>query len=417
MAMQWLFVHQNCPGQFRGLIPALLQRGHRVVAIGAKPIAEFPKGLHYLHYGWSDQEPPAQLVDPDLERNLRRAAKVAALARQLRSDGFEPDAVVFHSGWGEGLYLRDIWPRTALIAYPELYAQAELLGHGFDPDLGGLSEGTRMALRRQTFMALAAVADSDAAVAPTLFQRDTFPAHLRGRFQVIHEGVDLDVVGPHPNRHLRISPTLMLRKGDPVITFVSRSLEPLRGFRTFMRALPELQARHPTAQVLIVGDTTGPSYSKRSTHPQGYWGELMALLGHRLDMNRLHRLGRLPYGDLLAVLQVSAVHVYFSYPYALSWSLLEAMACAAVVVGSANPPVDEVIQHGHNGLLVPFAAHDQLAQTLVQVLADPPAHGSLGEAARATVAQRYGLASAVGAYEQLVTSLQLLKEPARPPAS
>ena len=407
--MRWLFVHQNCPGQFRGLMPALLQRGHSVVAIGAKPQPQLPEGLRYLHYSWSDQEPAGRLVDPDLERNLRRAARVAELARQLRSDGYSPDAVVFHSGWGEGLYLRDIWPGAALIAYPELYAQAPLLGHGFDPDLGELSEGVRMALRRQNFMALAAIADSDAAIAPTLFQRDTFPAHLRGRFQVIHEGVDVAQVGPNPNRHVQVKPGLMLRKGDPVVTFVSRSLEPLRGFRSFVRALPALQAQHPGVQVLIVGDPNGASYSRPSTHPQGYWGELLALLGHRLDLSRIHVLGRLPYGQLIAILQLSAAHVYFSYPYALSWSLLEAMACGAVVVGSANGPVDEVIQHGRNGLLVPFAAHDHLAQTLLQVLADPAGHAPLAVAGRATVEQRYSLTGCVEAYEQLVSSLQLLR--------
>lgn len=405
--MQWLFIHQNCPGQFRGLIPVLLQRGHSVSAIGARPRARMPEGLRYLHYSWSEQEPAGRLIDPDLERNLRRAARVAELCRQLRGDGFSPDAVVFHSAWGEGLYLRDIWPKAALIAYPELYGRPELMGHGFDPDLGALSEGSRQALRRQNFAALAAIADSDAAVAPTFFQRDTFPAHLRGRFQVIHEGVALEQVRPHASRHVQIKPGLMLRKGDPVITYVSRSLEPLRGFRTFMRALPLVLERHPNAQVLIVGDPKGASYGRPSAHPEGYWGEMQALLGHRLDSNRVHRLGRVPYGELLAILQISAVHVYFSYPYALSWSLLEAMACGAVVVGSANGPVDEVVRHGENGLLVPFAAEDQLAATLLQVLQDQEGHAPLASAARATVEQRYSLAASASAYEQLVASLKL----------
>ena len=405
--MQWLFIHQNCPGQFRGLIPALLQRGHAVAAIGARPRARMPQGLRYLHYSWSEQEPAGRLIDPDLERNLRRGARVAELCRQLRADGLTPDAVVFHSAWGEGLYLRDIWPRAALIAYPELYGRPELMGHGFDPDLGALSEGSRQALRRQNFVALAAIADSDAAVAPTFFQRDTFPAHLRGRFQVIHEGVALEQVQPHASRHVQIKPGLMLRKGDPVITYVSRSLEPLRGFRTFMRALPLVLEQHPSAQVLIVGDPKGTSYGRPSTHPEGYWGEMQALLGHRLDAKRVHRLGRLPYSELLAILQISAAHVYFSYPYALSWSLLEAMACGAVVVGSSNGPVDEVVRHGENGLLVPFAAHDQLAATLLQLLQDPQGHAPLAAAARATVEQRYNLAASAAAYEQLAASLQL----------
>ena len=406
--MQWLFIHQNSPGQFRGLIPSLLQRGHAVAAIGAHPQLKPTQGLKSFNYRWSESEPAGRLVDPDLERNLRRAFRVADLARQLRDEGLQPDAVVFHSGWGEGLYLRDIWPKAALIAYPELYGSPQLMGHGFDPDLGLLSEGMQQALRRQNFMALAAIADSDAVVVPTLFQRDTFPPHLRGRFHVIHEGVDVEQVRPNPNRHVQLKPDLMLAKGDPVITYVSRSLEPLRGFRSFMRALPELQARHSSAQVLIVGDPAGISYSRPSAHPDGYWGEMVALLGHRLDFSRIHRLGRLPYSELIAILQLSAVHVYFSYPYALSWSLLEAMACGAVIVGSANGPVDEVIQHGHNGLLVPFSAHDQLVNTLLQVLGNIDSFASLGIAARASVEQRYTLQACANGYEQLASSLQLI---------
>ena len=406
--MQWLFIHQNSPGQFRGLIPSLLQRGHAVAAIGARPQLKPSQGLKSFNYRWSESEPAGRLVDPDLERNLRRAYRVADLARQLRDEGLQPDAVVFHSGWGEGLYLRDIWPKAALIAYPELYGSPQLMGHGFDPDLGPLSEGMQQALRRQNFMALAAIADSDAVVVPTLFQRDTFPPHLRGRFHVIHEGVDVEQVRPNPNRHVQLKPDLMLAKGDPVITYVSRSLEPLRGFRSFMRALPELQARHSSAQVLIAGDPAGISYSRPSAHPDGYWGEMVALLGHRLDFSRIHRLGRLPYSELIAILQLSAVHVYFSYPYALSWSLLEAMACGAVIVGSANGPVDEVIQHGHNGLLVPFSAHDQLVNTLLQVLGNVDSFASLGIAARASVEQRYTLQACANGYEQLASSLQLI---------
>ena len=281
------------------------------------------------------------------------------------------------------------------------------MGHGFDADLGPISEGLRQALKRQNFMALAAIADSDAAVVPTLFQRDTFPAHLRSRFQVIHEGIDLSQAKPHPNRHLQLTPELMLRKGDPVITFVNRSLEPLRGFRSFMRALPALQARHPTVQVLIIGDTQSCSYSPPSTHPQGYRGEMLALLGHRLDHSRIHFLGRVPHGQLLAAFQASAAHVYFSYPYALSWSVLEAMACGAVVVGSDNAPVNDVIRDRHNGRLVPFNEPDQLCEVLLEILANPEAHAPLGDAARRDVEQRYSLTASVEAYERLITSLQL----------
>lgn len=407
--MQWLLVHQNFPGQFRDLAPQLSQRGHQVVCIGgtgAAPMAG-AAGLRVLNYQEDSDQPVRRLIDPDLERNLGRGRRVHALAMRLREEGFQPDAVIFHSGWGEGLYLRNVWPKAVLLAYPELYANPELLGYGFDPDLGTVGEGLIQSMKRQNFMALAAIADSDGAVVPTLFQRDTFPAHLRSRFHVIHEGIDCDRACPYPRRHIQLTPELMLKKGDPVITFVNRTLEPLRGFRTLMRALPQVMKQHPTARVVLVGETNGTSYAPPSSHPQGYLGEMLALMGNQIDRSRLHVLGRIPYDQLLALLQISAAHVYFTYPYALSWSLLEAMSCGAAVVGSANAPVTEVIHDGQNGRLVPFDQPDALAAVLLELLADDAQQLRLGAAARATVQQRFTIGSSVTAYEQLVISLKL----------
>ena len=405
--MQILLVHQNFPGQFRDLAPRLIQRGHQVVAMGQRPMPKVPPGLQYLQYEPLADGGARQLADPDLEQNLKRGARVQAQAKRLKEKGFEPDAVVAHSGWGEALYLREVWPRAILLAYPELYAKPELLGFGFDRDLGEIGEGLRQSMKRQNFMALAAIADADAAVVPTQFQRDTFPAHLRGRFQVIHEGVDTERAQPYPNRHVRLSEQLMLRHGDPVITFVNRTLEPLRGFRSLMRALPIIQQEHPTAQILIVGEQLGSSYGQPSSHPKGYPGEMLALLGQRLDLNRIHFLGRVDYANLLALFQISAAHIYLTYPYALGWSLLEAMACAAPVVGSANDPVTEVIRDGLNGRLVPFAAPERLAEVVLDLLSDPSQRVRLGEQGRQTVLQRYRIEQSLQSYEQLITSLKL----------
>lgn len=408
--MRLLLIHQNFPGQFRSLIPAFLARGHELVGLGARALPQKVQGLRYLNYEPSAAAPddPGRLVDPDLERCLKRGAMVAARARELRDQGFQPDAVLFHSGWGEGLYLREIWPKAALIAYPELYGSELLLGHGFDADLGPVSESSRQALKRQNLMALAAIADADASVVPTLYQRDTFPPHLRSRFQIIHEGIDLQALCPRPQRHLQLSPDLTLRRGDPVITFVNRSLEPLRGFRTFMRALPAVLKALPRAQVLIVGESSGTSYSPPSRHPQGYRGEMLALLGAQLDLRRIHFLGRIPYEQLLGVFQVSAAHVYFSYPYALSWSVLEAMACGAPVVGSANPPVSGLIRDGENGRLAPFNDPARLAAVLIELLQDGDQQARLSQAGRQTIEQRYSLERSVQAYEQLITSMLLM---------
>ncbi|MEA5423972.1 glycosyltransferase [Synechococcus sp. CCY9202] len=404
--MELLLIHQNYPGQFRYLAPALGRLGHNVSALGASPAKPAQRASH-LQYPWSTPSLPADLVDPALETSLLRGERVAEHCLRLRDQGYVPAAILVHSGWGEALYLRDVWPRARLLIYPELYASPRLLGYGFDADLGTPPFALQGQWRRRNLMNLAAIADADAAVVPTLFQRDTFPPHLRSRFHVIHEGVDLDQLRPNPACRLQIRSGLVLRRGDPVITFTSRYLEPLRGFRTFMRCLPALMASHPTLQVLVVGSTAS-GYGAVSAHPQGYKGEMLALLGDQLPLDRLHFLGRLSLEELHSLFQITAAHVHLTYPYALSWSLIEAMACGALIVGSDNAPLNEVLHHGHNGLLVPFNDPEALGSWLSAILRQPEAFAPMAREARRTVETRYNLSAAAAAYDTLLRSLVAL---------
>ncbi|MFM7676876.1 MAG: glycosyltransferase [Synechococcus sp.] len=408
--MELLLIHQNYPGQFRYLATALRQRGHGVLGLGASAAGEaIPAGDQrlQLHYGWDPPPLPENLLDPAVETALRRAQRVADRCLTLRRDGYTPDAILVHSGWGEALYLREVWPDARLVVYPELYASPRLLGYGFDADLGEAPLELRTQWRRRNLMNLAAIADADAVVVPTLFQRDTFPPHLRGRFHVIHEGVDLDALPLLPARPIALPSGQVLEPDLPVITYVSRALEPLRGFRTFFRCLPALMAAHPTLQVLVVG-ASEPGYGAVSPHPQGYRGEMLALFGSRLPLERIHFLGRVSRRLLLILLQRTAAHVHLTYPYALSWSLIDAMACGAVVVGSDNPPVSEVIHHGLNGLLTPFNDPGALAAWLGAILRKPQDFRPLAREARRTVETRFSVASAAAAYESLLGSLMAL---------
>src|SRR5262249_48535318 len=128
--------------------------------------------------------------------------------------------------------------------------------------------------------------------------------------------------------------------GDPVVTYVARNLEPYRGFHVFMRALQRIQRRHLRCHALIVGGDD-VSYGRKPSDA-AHWRERM-LREVKLDAARTHFLGRVPYEHYLRVLQVSAAHVYLTYPFVLSWSMLEAMACGALLIGSDTAPVREVI--------------------------------------------------------------------------
>lgn len=412
--MNVLFVHQAFPAQFGAVAAGLVRRGHTVRAIASlvasSQLALWPDLSNcevetYTAPG-SDQIADG-VCDPVLEANLIRAQRVAQTARRLAAGGWIADVVVFHSGWGEGLYLRDVWPHALLIAYPELFCSPALLSFA-DPDAPTPTEARLQLLRRQNLMALAALADADAAITPTLYQRDSFPGPWRHRLAVIHEGVDTHTLHPDPDRRLMLHPALELSHGDPVLTFVSRSLEPLRGFCRFLRALPAVLSAHPDLQVVVVGSDQ-PSYCPPSPHPGGYRAALLEDLGDRLDLSRVHVLGLIGREQLTALFQVSAVHAYLSHPYVLSWSLLEAMACGVPVVASDTPPVREVIRHGHNGLLVPLQDLDAIAAELHRVLSDSTCRERLGAAARRTVQQRYARDHCVETFCNWILSWHLLR--------
>ena len=407
--MHFLLVHQNFPGQFRDLAPRLVALGHRVTAISARQPApgRVPEAIKVCVYPWSEPEKEGTLIDPNLEVNLRRGAKVSAMATLLRQQGLQPDVVIAHSGWGEALYLRDIWPRARLWAYPELYSQPLLLGYGFDPDRGIPTDRALQSMRRQNFVALAALADSDLALSPTEFQRDTFPAHMRHHIRVLPEGLDLQPLGQLPVQPIVLPGGLVLKPGAPVVTYASRSLEPHRGFPMFMRALPELFRRHASVQVVVVGGF-GSSYSEPSPHPKGYRGQLLQELQGQLDLSRLHFLGTVSHRELLSLLRISSAHVYLTYPYALSWSLMEAMGCGVPLVASAPGPATEVVIDGETGLLVPFGQPRNLSEALLHLLAHRPLAERLGQAAQRLALERFD----VGRTARELVTLAALTDPA-----
>src|SRR5438309_9417127 len=154
-----------------------------------------------------------------------------------------------------------------------------------------------------------------------------------------------------------------------------------------MRAIPEIQRRRPKARIVLAGGDEVRS-SPRLPGGQTYRSRMLAELGERIDLSRVDFLGRIPYQDYLALLRRSAVHVYLTYPFVLSWSMLEAMSAGCLIVGSRTPPVEEVLRDGANGQLVDFFDVDGLARRITAALAadqDSGKNGDIRIAARETV--------------------------------
>lgn len=393
--MNILFVHNAFPGQYVHLVAALAaQGGHRLVGLGQHALtAPLPAGVHYCRYGLQrGNAPDVHPLASETESKVIRAEAAAAAAHHLAAEGFRPDLICAHPGWGEALFLPDVWPGVPLLCYQEFYYHSRGLDTDFDPELQSEPSWANCARVRMKNAHLQLTLEASRwNISPTVFQSSTFPSHWQSRISTIHDGVDTRAAAPNPQAPpITLADGTVLRQGDPVVTFVNRRLEPYRGCHTFIRAIPELQRLCPEARLVVVGNTSGVSYG--SPCPGGEWKDhFLAEIEGRYDPSRVHFIGTIPHQQFLPLLQLSACHVYLTYPFVLSWSLLEAMACGCAVVGSATAPVQEVIRHGHNGLLVDFFSPGDLASAIAELLANRPQARALGEAARTTVLGNYSL--------------------------
>jgi glycosyltransferase involved in cell wall biosynthesis len=384
-----LLVHPNFPGQYAHLLPALAARPDTQVAgIGAHDI-QVPAGVALRRY--QPPPPPGEGVPPRARYThaaLARAERTAQEALAMRRGGFVPDVVLSHIGWGDTIFLKDIFPEAALLLYAEFFYSATGADVGHEPGKPTTIQDA-IRVRAMNMPLLSAIHASDWGMAPTRWQRDRFPPWFRDRISLVHEGIDTDLCRPYPAARFDLPDGTVLRPGDEVVTYVARGLEPYRGFPTFMRALPALLEARPGARVVIVGDDE----ARYGRVPPGTttWREAMLKEVGPLDPARVHFLGRIPHPALHALFRVSAVHVYLTVPFVLSWSFLEAMACGALILGSATPPVQEVIEDGRNGLLADLFDPAALARRMAEVLADPARHVPLRAAARRTVLERYDL--------------------------
>lgn len=398
--MNILFIHQNFPGQFKFLAPALVKQGHQVVAMTMqKTDAKEWQGVQLVKYTANRGTTPD--VHPwvtDFETKTIRGEACFRAALQMQAQGFTPDVIISHPGWGESLFLKNVWPQATLAIYCEFYYHSQGADVGFDPEFPVKDTGDVCRLRLKNLNNLMHFETADAGISPTYWQASTFPQAFRNKITVIHDGIDTDTLVPNPEVSLNLNTqggqSITLTKADEVITFVNRNLEPYRGYHIFMRALPDLLKRRPNARVLIVG---GDDVSYGARPEQGKWKDIFATEVRPQisddDWQRIHFLGNLPYQYFIPLLQLSSVHVYLTYPFVLSWSLLEAMSVGCAIVASDTQPLHEAIKHNETGKLVNFFDSQALSNEVCHLLDTPEERTRLGTNARAFAQANYDLNS------------------------
>lgn len=401
--MRIVFIHRRGPGQFLHLAPYLASEGWEVTLICETMDRPLPGVRTVRHraehapHGRADATPHFATPEQHVRIGYRVAETLDALAR---IDG-PPDVVYGHMGWGGLLFAKDVLPQTPLLAYCEYYHRPEGGDAGFDP-ADAVTRDDRQRLRLRNSAQLLTLDAMDGGISPTRWQKGRFPAAYQNRIAQCHDGIDVRLCRPDPQARLTLPDGTVLRAGDPVVTYAARDLEPYRGFPEFMRAAARVAQAHRDVRFVVAGGD-GISYGRPPAHGRNWREVMMAETG--LDPARITFLGTIPHAALIRLFQVSAAHVYLTYPFVLSWSVLEAMACGALVIGSATPPVAEVIEDGTNGLITPFFDIDTLAARMREALDSRTTFSALRAGARRTIAERFALDSRLRRQQALIGSL------------
>ncbi len=409
--MNFLFVHQNFPGQYLHIIRSLQadnerRDGTHQIVFMTEPNRNNMAGVRKVTYS----RPPSisasvHLDAREFEMATRRGQAAYKGALQIKALGFKPDIIIGHHGWGEMLNLVDVFPGVPILGYFEFYYRIDGTDVNFDAEFP-MKEDRFSAVRGKNAVNLLALALEQHGQSPTQWQFSTYPEWARKQIRIIEEGVDLDVCKPDPDLRKKTVTVgkLKVTPRQKLLTYVARNLEPYRGFHTFMRALPEILAARPDLVVSIVGGDE-VSYGAPPAGG-GPWREVMMKeVGDKIDLNRVHFMGKVPYDQHLTLLKRSDAHVYLSYPFVASWSLREALAAGCVVVGWDTKTVMEFVKHGENGLIVPSLEAAALTDTVLTALRDTRLATTLRAGARAYAEQHLDIKDYLANYRAYIEEI------------
>jgi glycosyltransferase involved in cell wall biosynthesis len=417
--MHILYVQQNFPAQFGHIARHLVQKlGWRCTFVSETP-GGVVEGIEKIQYRIAGGATSSTHFCSRTFENAVWHTDAVYHALRPRYREIRPDLIVGHSGFGSTLFLAELWPNTPIVNLFEYYylPHAPDSDMDFRRDLGWkVPQAKYLRSRCRNAMILLDLHNCDAAYTPTEFQRSRFPPEHRARIRTIFDGVDRhayhghgEALRPAPgHRHLRTIAGVEVPPDTRVVTYVSRGFESMRGFDIFMRAARRIYQEFPDVLFLVVGtDRMAYGGDEAYVTPHKTFKE-WTLAQDEFDLTKFKFLGRLAPPVLGQVLAATDLHIYLTVPFVLSWSMMDAMSCGAVVLGSATTPVQEMITDGQNGLLADLFDVEGLAKRAIEVLRDPAAYRPLGRAAEALITERYSLEAVLpqmlGMYDQAIAA-------------
>ena len=392
--MKFLFIHQGFSGQYKHIVRELARnRENEIIALGVQQLGEkLPEGVKYYQYRIERGNTKGiheWLIDIDSKQI--RAEACAKAAYELKRRGFKPDIICAHPGWGEALLIKQIWEEVPLLCYQEFYYNTRGFDHGFDTrekETDDWYKDARIIFKKANPLIM--LNECDWNITPTNFQKSSFPTIYHNKFSVIHDGIDVEKIKNIMQLESMKLKDGELKKGDQIVTFVNRNIEPYRGCETMIKAIPNILGLNDRIKIVIIGNEDGVSYGK-GNKGESWKDKFLKEIEGKYEKERVIFTGSIKYEEYVSILKMSSCHIYLTYPFVLSWSMLEAMSIGLPVIGSSTQPVEEVIENGKNGILTNFFDEIELAEKVENVINDVEFSKHIGENGKRTINEKYSL--------------------------
>ena len=402
--MKLLFIHHTIPGQFKFLLGHYGQdEANEVVFLCHQSPQVTFKGVRVIQ---CTPQPMAEGSNPiihEFTQGAQRATAFAQSCAQLKESGFVPDVVIAHSGWGDGFFVKAVFPDVPLLNYMEFFFHEK--GRNLNYEIEDITNPTdRAKLIAKNAPHLLNFHNADWCITPTLWQRSVHPDYMHSKMTVLHEGVNTDICAPMEREVITLPNGLTLHpQQDEIITHVESNFDHYRGFHKFLDAAEIIQSRRPNAHIIVAG-RHGAGYG--NNWPDGRNSQQI-LEAASLDNSRIHFVGTLDYAHYLKLLQSSSAHIYMTYPYVLSWSFMEAMSVGCPLVCSKTPPIEEMVSDSENCRMFDFFDPSSLADAVDAMLDDRDAAKALGLNARKVICDHYDINDILPLYTALIEEMAI----------